>query len=164
MDSQIKLNGDRPKSPTATNVPQAMSTPSSSAQAAEEKTGPRTPKEKAKEFLSGMTYVIHPKLGRRLPRVWALPTLSYSAFPFAPFPSRLFPHASVGGRIPVPGHACVCTLPWYRPAVASVALYFSDEFPRGGSVFPTLFPTSVVPCRVSVPLICTRVCAHLRPL
>ena len=50
------------------HVPQAMSTPSSIAQAAEEKTGPRTPKEKAKEFLSGMTYVI-PKLGRRLPRV-----------------------------------------------------------------------------------------------
>ena len=72
------------------HVPQAMSTPSSIAQAAEEKTGPRTPKEKAKEFLSGMTYVIHPKLGRRLPRVWALPTLSYSAFPFAPFPFPTF--------------------------------------------------------------------------
>ena len=49
-----------------------MSTPSSIAQAAEEKTGPRTPKEKAKEFLSGMTYVIHPS--------WAAACRAYGPF------------------------------------------------------------------------------------
>ena len=85
----------------------------------------------------------------------ALPALELLCISL-PIPS-LFPTQALVGVSPP---QALCTLPWYRPAVASVALYFSDDFPRGGLVFPKS-STSVVPAMPCVgpadlyPCMCT---------
>ena len=165
MDSQIKLNGDRPiancyqRSPSHEHP--VLDRPGGggedrSANAKGEGQGVFVWDDVRDSPKAGP-----PPAARMGPSNSELLCISLRTLPLPDF----FPTQALVGVSPSQAmRVCVHCLGTDPPLRRSLCTLVTNSHAAGRSSPVTLLPTSVVPCRVSVPLICTRVCAHLRPL